>query len=266
MAPPRRIRAPRPSGRGRRLQRLMLGSVSDPGRPSRGLPRAGRPPGAARRGDALRPPLREIRGRFRAAADAVGVDAREPGIEMYARAVDNAGLRLRELRREECVTSPLGPQRWRRRSWRPRSSPVSQSRSSSAASWSSHGADRGMASVGDRRRPCGGARRVRDRGDPHARAEGGHDGAPARVRRVHPPGRPCRRGRPARHGRPRVAGAGSRSSKTTGSLLEPACGVACARLVSDPYRSPLLDRSSTQEDVRSYVRHIREGFARRMPT
>jgi hypothetical protein len=49
-------------------------------------------------------------------------------------------------------------------------------------------------------------------------------------------------------------------------VLEPACGVACARLVSDPSRSPLLDRSSNPADVRTQVRRIRGGFAPRDPT
>jgi hypothetical protein len=48
-------------------------------------------------------------------------------------------------------------------------------------------------------------------------------------------------------------------------VLDPACAVACARLVSDPYRSALLGRCSTPVEVRSQVRHIRDGFARRDP-
>jgi hypothetical protein len=48
-----------------------------------------------------------------------------------------------------------------------------------------------------------------------------------------------------------------------GLVLDPACAVACARLVSDPYRSALLNPSVTQNEVRSQVQHIRAGFARR---
>jgi hypothetical protein len=45
-------------------------------------------------------------------------------------------------------------------------------------------------------------------------------------------------------------------------VLEPAAAVACARFVSDPVSSPLLDASSRAEDVRSRVRQIRSGFDR----
>ena len=48
-----------------------------------------------------------------------------------------------------------------------------------------------------------------------------------------------------------------------GLLLDPACAVACARLVGDPNRSALLDRYAAPADVSSQVRHIRSGFARR---
>lgn len=51
-----------------------------------------------------------------------------------------------------------------------------------------------------------------------------------------------------------------------GLVLDLACAVACARLANDPYRSPLLDRSSTPDEVRFQVRHIRGGFAPRDPT
>ena len=43
--------------------------------------------------------------------------------------------------------------------------------------------------------------------------------------------------------------------------LDPACAVACARLVSDPSGSPLLRLDSSPEELRSSVRHIRSGFA-----
>ena len=46
-------------------------------------------------------------------------------------------------------------------------------------------------------------------------------------------------------------------------VLDPAFAVACARLVSDPYRSPLLAQSSGPDEVRFQVRHIRSGFAPR---
>ena len=42
--------------------------------------------------------------------------------------------------------------------------------------------------------------------------------------------------------------------------LDLACAVACARLVSDPVRSPLLNPAFTAEDVRSRVQRIRVGF------
>jgi hypothetical protein len=42
--------------------------------------------------------------------------------------------------------------------------------------------------------------------------------------------------------------------------LDPACGVACMRLVSDPVESPLLNPSEPQEELRSRVRQIRSGF------
>ena len=51
-----------------------------------------------------------------------------------------------------------------------------------------------------------------------------------------------------------------------GLVLDLPCAVACARLATDPYRSPLLDRSSTPDEVRFQVRHIRGGFAPRDPT
>jgi hypothetical protein len=48
--------------------------------------------------------------------------------------------------------------------------------------------------------------------------------------------------------------------------LDAACAVACARLVSDPFGSPLLRFDSSPEELRSRVRHIRSGFARRADT
>jgi hypothetical protein len=45
--------------------------------------------------------------------------------------------------------------------------------------------------------------------------------------------------------------------------LDPACAVACARLVGDPCRSPLLDQSAAADEVRSQVQRIRRGFVRR---
>jgi len=45
--------------------------------------------------------------------------------------------------------------------------------------------------------------------------------------------------------------------------LDASCAVACARLVSDPYRRALLNPSATPNEVRSQVQHIRAGFARR---
>ena len=42
--------------------------------------------------------------------------------------------------------------------------------------------------------------------------------------------------------------------------LDPACAVACARLLNDPERSPLLNRALPPEELRSRVRQIRSGF------
>jgi hypothetical protein len=44
--------------------------------------------------------------------------------------------------------------------------------------------------------------------------------------------------------------------------LDPACAVACARLASDPSGNPLLRFDSSPAEVRSRVRHIRSGFSR----
>ena len=44
-------------------------------------------------------------------------------------------------------------------------------------------------------------------------------------------------------------------------VLEPASAVACMRLLSDLPRSPLLNRELPTEDLRSRVRQIRSGFA-----
>jgi hypothetical protein len=45
--------------------------------------------------------------------------------------------------------------------------------------------------------------------------------------------------------------------------LEPASAVACMRLLSDVTRSPLLNRATPPEDLRSRVRQIRSGFRQR---
>jgi hypothetical protein len=50
-----------------------------------------------------------------------------------------------------------------------------------------------------------------------------------------------------------------------GLVLDPACAVACARLVSDPVLSPLLNPALPAEDVRSRVHQIRVGFVPRGP-
>ena len=42
--------------------------------------------------------------------------------------------------------------------------------------------------------------------------------------------------------------------------LDPACAVACSRLLTDPVASPLLNSSLPAEDVRSRVAQIRSGF------
>jgi hypothetical protein len=49
-------------------------------------------------------------------------------------------------------------------------------------------------------------------------------------------------------------------------VLDPAAAVACARLLSDPMNSPLLDATAPAEDVRSRVRQIRSGFDHRHAT
>jgi hypothetical protein len=43
--------------------------------------------------------------------------------------------------------------------------------------------------------------------------------------------------------------------------LDPACAVACARLVSDPAQSPLLNPALPPEELRSRLRQIRAGFS-----
>jgi hypothetical protein len=48
--------------------------------------------------------------------------------------------------------------------------------------------------------------------------------------------------------------------------LDPAHAVACARLVGDPCRSSLLNHSATSDEVIAQVEHIRGGFARRDST
>ena len=45
-----------------------------------------------------------------------------------------------------------------------------------------------------------------------------------------------------------------------GLSLEPACAVACMRLVTDPSSSPLFRFDLSPEDLRSRVRQIRSGF------
>lgn len=45
--------------------------------------------------------------------------------------------------------------------------------------------------------------------------------------------------------------------------LDPACAVACMRLLSDPSASPLLNLALPPEELRSRVRRIRSGFEAR---
>jgi len=45
--------------------------------------------------------------------------------------------------------------------------------------------------------------------------------------------------------------------------LSPACAVACSRLCSDPTASPLLNLELPQNELRSRARRIRSGFASR---
>jgi hypothetical protein len=47
--------------------------------------------------------------------------------------------------------------------------------------------------------------------------------------------------------------------------LEPACAVACTRLLADLVSSPLLNRDLPQDMLRAQVRRIRSGFTRRTP-
>ena len=45
--------------------------------------------------------------------------------------------------------------------------------------------------------------------------------------------------------------------------LNPACAVACSRLLSEPTQSPLLNHALPQDGLRSRARRIRSGFRRR---
>jgi hypothetical protein len=45
-----------------------------------------------------------------------------------------------------------------------------------------------------------------------------------------------------------------------GLSLDPVCAIACSRLLSEPDGSPLLNRSLPSEDLFSQVRQIRAGF------
>ena len=45
-----------------------------------------------------------------------------------------------------------------------------------------------------------------------------------------------------------------------GLTLEPACAVACRRLVSDPAESALFDRAASAEELLASIRRIRFGF------
>jgi hypothetical protein len=47
--------------------------------------------------------------------------------------------------------------------------------------------------------------------------------------------------------------------------LDPACAVACARLLADLVSSPLLNRELPQDVLRGQVLRIRSGFTRRPP-
>jgi hypothetical protein len=47
--------------------------------------------------------------------------------------------------------------------------------------------------------------------------------------------------------------------------LDPACAVACARLLTDLEHSPLLNPALPPEELRSRVRQIRTGFTSRRP-
>jgi len=50
-----------------------------------------------------------------------------------------------------------------------------------------------------------------------------------------------------------------------GLTLDPGCAVACGRLLSDSAESPLLNPALPQEDLRSRIHQIRSGFAPRAP-
>jgi hypothetical protein len=66
---------------------------------------------------------------------------------------------------------------------------------------------------------------------------------------------------------PRIAANADQLVELAGELddplleLDPACAVACSRLLTDPVTSPLLNSSLPAEDVRSRVVQIRSGFS-----
>lgn len=66
---------------------------------------------------------------------------------------------------------------------------------------------------------------------------------------------------------PRIAANADQLVELAGELddplleLDPACAVACSRLLTDPVTSPLLNSSLAAEDVRSRVVQIRSGFS-----
>ena len=193
------------------------------------------------------------------------MDAREPGIEMYARAVDDAGSRLRELRREEWSDLTLGAGAVAAAVGATEVQPgfavplfvgglvvVTRGLIAAWRRWEivDRLASEPDAYVIDEIR----TRALREATMERRRLFAGY------IRHVVRVGGAERLGTAV----PELEALAAELEDDR-LLLEPACGVACARLVSDPYRSPLLDRSSTPDEVCSQARHIRRGFASRTP-
>ena len=193
-----------------------------------------------------------------------GLRGRRVHSAMYARAVDDAGARLRELRHEEW--EKLGLAALDPRAGRHRNAGSTFCRAAAhARRFRRRGSGRSssLASVGSRRPTRRGTRRVRDPRSPEVRVAGGHDGEALRHgRRIRGwLGEPDGGSLEARI-RPAAAELEALASELTdgGLELDPACAVACRRLLSDLGESPLLNAARPPEELRSRVRQIRAGF------